>query len=106
MTESSESASTSKLAHEDEEENDSVTRTSRDQINDELQVFWSYIVNMLINLESLPLERIFQRLKMFAMQGSASTVECNLEQVKAFLDRKVRERELIYSGGQYRLPKN
>ena len=34
----------------DDEEAESVTRTSRDQRAEELQVFWSFIVNMLINL--------------------------------------------------------
>ena len=70
-------------------------------------MFWSYIVNMLINLESLPLERIFQMLKMFAIGGSAqgSAVECKIEALGAFLDEKVRQHELVFSGGQYKLPK-
>ena len=34
----------------DDEEAESVTRTSRDQRAEELEVFWSFIVNMLINL--------------------------------------------------------
>ncbi len=74
---------------------------------------------MLINLESLSVERIFQMLKMFAMQGSAApaaaavgTAEnsaaaaCDIDVVRQFLDKKVREHELVYSGGQYRLPQN
>ena len=44
----------------DDDESESLVRTSSDQRAEELQVFWSYIVNMLINLESLPLDRIFQ----------------------------------------------
>lgn len=44
----------------DDDEAESLVRTSSDQRADELQVFWTYIVNMLINLESLPLDRIFQ----------------------------------------------
>ena len=87
-----------------DDESESVTRTSRDQRAEELQVFWSYIVNMLINLESLPLERIFQMLKMFAMQGP-SAVECDIEELRSFLDEKVRLHELLFSGGQYRLPR-
>ncbi len=88
----------------DDEEAESVTRTSRDQRAEELQVFWTYIVNMLINLESLPLDRIFTMLKMFAMQGP-SAVECNIEELRSFLDEKVRLHELHFSGGQYKLPK-
>jgi anaphase-promoting complex subunit 2 len=56
-----------------------------------------------MNLDTLPLERIHQMLKMFAFQGP--TIECNLQELKVFLDRKVREHQLIYSNGLYRLPK-
>ena len=91
----------------EDEESESATRTSSDQRDEELQVFWSYIVNMLINLESLPLERIFQMLKMFAMVHSQgpSAVECKIDALRAFLDEKVRQHELVFSGGQYKLPK-
>ena len=91
----------------DDEESESMTQTSRDQREDELQVFWSYIVNMLINLEALSLERIFQMLKMFAVQGaagSATGVDCDLDEVRQFLDKKVRDHALVFAGGQYRLP--
>jgi len=83
---------------------DSVTASSRDQKEEELNVFWSYIVGMLTNLESLPLERIYQMLRMFAMQGP-SAVECEVTELRAFLDNKVRQHKLAVSGGQYRLPK-
>ena len=96
-----------------DDEAESVTRTSKDQRDEELQVFWSYISNMLINFESLPLERIYTMLKMFAMPPSdassnsahSGSGECDIEEVRAFLDRKVRAHELVFSGGQYRLPK-
>lgn len=89
---------------EDDEESESVTRTAQDQRAEELQVFWSYIVNMLINLESLSLDRIFQMLKIFAMQGP-SAVECSMDELRSFLDTKVRQHELLFSGGQYKLAK-
>ncbi len=98
-----------------DDESESVTRTAKDQRNEELQVFWSYISNMLINFESLPLDRIYKMLRMFAMPGGAGGAEggsghggageCDIEEVRAFLDRKVRAHELVFSGGQYRLPK-
>jgi len=91
--------------HDLDDESESVTRTSRDQRAEELQVFWTFIVNMLINLESLPLDRIFQMLKMFAMQGP-SNIECDIEELRSFLDDKVRQHELLFSGGQYRLPRS
>ena len=55
--------------------------------------------------ESLPLDRIFQMLKMFAMQGP-SNIECDIEELRSFLDDKVRQHELLFSGGQYRLPRS
>jgi anaphase-promoting complex subunit 2 len=60
---------------------------------------------MLTNLDSLPLERIHQMLKMFASQGPTA-VECSLQELRHFLDRKVREHKLLFSGGFYRLPKS
>ena len=70
-----------------DDEAESVTRTSKDQRDEELQVFWSYISNMLINFESLPLERIYTMLKMFAMPtsdssstaGHSGSGECDIE---------------------------
>jgi len=44
----------------EDEDSESVTKSTKNQRAEELQVFWSYIVNMLINLESLTLDRIFQ----------------------------------------------
>ena len=82
-----------------------MTRTSQDQRVEELSVFWKFIENMLTNLESLPLDRIFQMLKMFAMQGP-SAGECDIEELRSFLDEKVRQHELLFSAGQYKLPKS
>ncbi|XP_022915785.1 anaphase-promoting complex subunit 2 [Onthophagus taurus] len=86
-----------------EDESESAMASSRDQREEELQTIWSYIVGMLMNLDSLNLERIHQMLKMFAFQ--VPSVECNVQELKHFLDRKVREHQLVYSGGVYRLPK-
>ncbi|XP_018567673.1 anaphase-promoting complex subunit 2 isoform X1 [Anoplophora glabripennis] len=84
-------------------ESESAMASAQDQREEELQTFWSYIVGMLMNLDTLPLDRIHQMLKMFAFQGP--TIECNLQELKVFLDRKVREHQLIYSNGYYKLPK-
>ncbi|XP_046390821.1 anaphase-promoting complex subunit 2 [Ischnura elegans] len=88
----------------EDEEAESAMASAHDQREEELQVFWSYIVGMLTNLGSLPLERIHQMLKMFASQGPTS-VECSLQELRHFLDRKVREHKLLFSNGLYRLPK-
>ncbi|XP_029034736.2 anaphase-promoting complex subunit 2 [Osmia bicornis bicornis] len=89
----------------EEEEIESVMASASDQREEELQVFWSYIVGMLTNLDSMPLERIHQMLKMFASQGPGA-MECGLPELRQFLDRKVREHQLLFSGGLYRLPKS
>ncbi|KAG7175880.1 Anaphase-promoting complex subunit 2-like [Homarus americanus] len=86
----------------EEDEAESVMASAQDQREEELQVFWSYIVGMLTNLDSLPLERIHAMLKMF-VQGS---VECSPQELRAFLDRKVRQHQLIFTNGLYKLPKN
>ncbi|XP_038045964.1 anaphase-promoting complex subunit 2-like isoform X2 [Patiria miniata] len=87
-----------------DEETESAMATAQDQQEEELQVFWSYIVGMLTNLESLSLDRIYSMLKMFAMQGPSSS-EFSEHKLRQFLDRKVREQLLVYSAGVYRLPK-
>lgn len=78
--------------------------SANDQREEELQVFWSYIIGMLTNLDSLSLERIHQMLKMFASQGPG--FEFSQEELKSFLQRKVREHKLVYAYGVYQLPKN
>lgn len=87
-----------------DEEAESVMASAKDQREEELGVFWSYIVGMLTNLESMPLDRIHQMLKMFATQGPNS-IDCSQVELQTFLDRKVREHQLLFSGGLYRLPK-
>lgn len=88
----------------EEDQEDSITASSADQREEELGMFWSYIKGMLTNLESLPLERIHQMLRIFATQGP-SAVECDREELRSFLDTKVKQHKLNFSGGHYRLPK-
>lgn len=87
----------------EDDETESAMASASDQREEELQVFWSYIVGMLTNLDSLPLERIHQMLKMFASHGPG--VEFSQEELKNFLQRKVRQHELIFASGVYQLPK-
>ncbi len=105
---------------DDDEAGGSITRTSKDHLEEDLQVFWSYVTNMLINLDSLSLETIFRMLKMFAMQrgtgrggggrsggGGAAASEYSIDVVRQFLDKKVQKHELVFVAGQYKLsPKN
>lgn len=87
----------------DDEEAEHELYAGNEQREEELQVFWSYILGMLTNLESMTLDRIHRMLNMFASHGSSG--ECSQEELKNFLQRKVRERALVFSGGVYQLPK-
>ncbi|GIY73163.1 anaphase-promoting complex subunit 2 [Caerostris darwini] len=87
-----------------EEEVESVTASSQDKKEEELQTFWSFIVGMLTNMESLPLERIHSMLRMFAVPGT-SPHECSIQDMKQFLEKKVRDRKLVYTAGMFKLPK-
>jgi len=69
-----------------------------------VQVLWSYVVGMLTNLGALPIERIHAMLKMFAMTGSTGK-ECTPQELKRFLDSKVKEERLVFAAGSYRLSK-
>ncbi|KAI1305868.1 Anaphase-promoting complex subunit 2 [Halotydeus destructor] len=71
--------------------------------NEKFRVLWSFIENMLTNLNSLPLERIHSMLLMFAFQGSTDDNELTTQELRHFLEKKVREQKLVYSGGQYSL---
>lgn len=69
------------------------------------QLFWAYIQAMLTNLESMTLERIHTMLRMFVSSGPVVT-EMEIGELQAFLDKKVRDHQLISSAGVYRLPKS
>lgn len=60
---------------------------------------------MLTNLDSLTLERIHTMLRMFVANGPVVT-EMDVNELEAFLQRKVREHQLMVSMGVYRLPKS
>eukprot|EP00731_Ephydatia_muelleri_P024290 Em0016g561a len=87
-----------------DEEEESAMASAEEQKESELQVYWSYIFGMLTNLGSMPVERIHATLRMFAMQGPAGKEFTQVE-LKAFLDKKVKEQHLVCSGGAYQLPK-
>lgn len=89
---------------DDEDACESAVADARERREEELGVVWSYVVGMLTNLESLPLERIHSMLRMFAMQGPGSQV--SQQDLRTFLDHKVKEQKLTYASGVYRLPKH
>lgn len=89
---------------DDEDACESAVAHARERREEELSVIWSYVVGMLTNLESLPLERIHSMLRMFAMQGPGSQV--SQQDLRTFLDHKVKEQKLVFVSGVYRLPKH
>ncbi|XP_036384811.1 anaphase-promoting complex subunit 2 [Megalops cyprinoides] len=93
------------LLIDSDEEGDSNTTTQSEQREEKLQLFWAYIQAMLTNLETMTLERIHSMLRMFVATGPVVT-EMDVNELQAFLQRKVRDHQLIVSAGVYRLPKS
>lgn len=87
----------------EDDEADSAMASTSDQREEEFKVFWSYIEGMLFNLDSLPLDRIHQMLKMFAAQDPG--MDFSQQELKNFLQRKVKEQKLVFAAGVYYLPK-
>ena len=87
-----------------ESDDDPTAASSQNQKDEELEVYWSYVNGMLMNVGSLTLERIHSMLRMFAVHGEASS-QCSVNEVKAFLASKVSDGKLVYVGGAYKLPK-
>ncbi|XP_053208233.1 LOW QUALITY PROTEIN: anaphase-promoting complex subunit 2-like [Panonychus citri] len=91
--------------YEDEslqEINQAASSNNQDVGENKLKVYWSFIENMLTNLNSLPLERIRSMLNMFALQGS-NEQQLTIQQLRNFLETKVREHKLVFVNGQYKL---
>ncbi|CAH8611081.1 unnamed protein product [Schistosoma intercalatum] len=85
-----------------QDHSDSLVASVRERKEKELQVFWSYITAMLTNLGSSSLDRIHSMLKMFAL-GSTSSLGFNRDELRRFLDKKIREGQLSYDGEMYKL---
>ncbi|XP_054153542.1 anaphase-promoting complex subunit 2-like [Oppia nitens] len=87
---------------DDDLTDDRLQGSAVDEREEKLNVYWSFVLNMLQNLNSLTIERIHQMLQMFAIQPNDSH-ELTAHELRHFLDSKVREHKLVYSNGQYRL---
>lgn len=88
--------------HFDNENSEDDNRQNANADDNRLQIFWNFIDNMLKNLSSLSLDRIFAMLKMFNMQ-SPEIESLTKHDLKQFLDRKVAEDKLVYASGLYSL---
>ncbi|XP_062409777.1 anaphase-promoting complex subunit 2 [Sardina pilchardus] len=93
------------LLLDSDEEGETNTATQSEQREEKLRLFWAYIQAMLTNLESMTLERIHTMLRMFVSSGPVVT-EMEIGELQAFLDKKVRDHQLLSSAGVYRLPKS
>ncbi|CAM6090151.1 unnamed protein product [Calypogeia fissa] len=82
-----------------EEEGERAVASMEDQWQQEMNVFESYVVGMLTNFESLPLDRIHNMLKMFV---SDPPYDKTLPQLQGFLARLVSEEKLEFQDGSYR----
>ena len=64
----------------------------------------SYVMGMLTNLESLPLARIHNMLKMFLPPSGSERGYYHTEaELRRFLSRLVEDGKLEQSGGQYKI---
>ena len=70
-----------------------------EQLAQEMAVYESYIIGMLTNFDSLPLERIHNMLKMFVVEPQYDKTS---EQLASFLGKLVAEDKLIMEGTSYR----
>lgn len=82
----------------DDDQEDSATASLADQREEEFEMFWKYTIGMLTARGGLPFESISASLRIFA-------ADVNTEDLRRLLDMKVRQHQLIFSGGEYRLPK-
>ncbi|KAH9281949.1 Anaphase-promoting complex subunit 2 [Echinococcus granulosus] len=87
---------------EQEGPQDMETSSVREAASTDPQVFWSYILGMLTNLGGMTMDRIHSTLRMFAL-GSNDGAECTRQNLRQFLERKVRNGELVYEDNVYKL---
>ncbi|KAL5966336.1 Anaphase-promoting complex subunit 2 [Taenia solium] len=87
---------------EQEGPQDMETSPVRETVGTDPQVFWSYILGMLTNLGGMTMDRIHSTLRLFAL-GSNDGVECTRQHLRQFLERKVRNGELVYEDNVYKL---
>ena len=70
--------------------------------DDKYRSLWGYIENILTNLSDMTLEKIHEKLQMFALQGP-SFGDLSLQELRYFLEGKTREGKLTFCAGYYKL---
>ncbi|KAK9701972.1 Anaphase-promoting complex subunit 2 [Basidiobolus ranarum] len=86
-----------------EETVSSSVQSAKEQQAEEMRIYWSYIVGMLTNLGTLPLDRVQSMLSMFVQ--APNKYNRTAEELQDFLDLMIREDKLEFSLGMYKLKK-
>ncbi|KAK9470555.1 uncharacterized protein V1510DRAFT_369936 [Dipodascopsis tothii] len=81
----------------------SAIETGEEKATREMRIYWSYIVGMLTNLRSMPLDRIQSFLKVVVPREIQYTR--TEDDLREFLAVMIAEEKVDYVGGQYRLRK-
>jgi len=88
----------------EEEDGGDAASSAAEQLAAEMRVYEQYVVGMLTNLESLPLSRIHNMLKMFVPATDGERGYDRTEQeLQRFLNRMVEDGKLELAGGQYKI---
>eukprot|EP00250_Pteridium_aquilinum_P008763 c18193_g1_i1 orf=359-3379(-) len=82
-----------------EDDGESAVASMEDQLQQEMNVYESYVLGMLTNFDALPLDRIHNMLKMFV---SDPPYDKSLQQLQGFLSGLVSEEKLEVRDGLYR----
>ncbi|KAI5060978.1 hypothetical protein GOP47_0023483, partial [Adiantum capillus-veneris] len=82
-----------------EDDGESAVASMEDQLQQEMNVYESYVLGMLTNFDALPLDRIHNMLKMFV---SDPPYDKSLQQLQGFLSGLVAEEKLEVRDGLYR----
>ena len=76
------------------------------QLEQDIRIYEHYVVGMLTNLESLPLSRIHNMLRMFVQPSDGDSGYNRTEaELQRFLNRLVEDGKLEQSGGFFRIRK-
>ncbi|QSL66564.1 hypothetical protein MERGE_000946 [Pneumocystis wakefieldiae] len=78
-------------------------QAAEDRASEEMRIYWSFINGMLTNLGSLTLERIQSTLQMFV--PPPNLYNRSIDELREFLALMVKEEQLEFVSGQYKLKK-
>ena len=76
-------------------------RSEEDTAREKMEVFWQFVLGMLTNQGPMPLARIVMMLKVVVPGG----FPFGNEELKQYLEGRVKEGKLEIAGGNYRIVK-